>query len=127
MDAVTNSGSAPADQMPTRAQDTCRHERQSRLLTLLRQVFPETFPTPPVPLAVGIRRQIVEVACDDQFRWEDVAAVLRLWTRRQDYIAAVAHGEPRRNFDGSIAGEPKEPHRQHAMKQLAAIAPEAKP
>jgi sRNA-binding protein len=85
-------------------------------------VFPETFSTPPVPLAVGIRRQIVEVACDDVFTWEDVAAVLRLWTRRQDYIEAIARGEPRRNLDGSLAGEPHEQHRQFAAKKLAAFS-----
>lgn len=98
------------------------YERRRRLLILLRQVFPEAFPIPPVPLAVGIRRQIVEVACDDTFQWEDVAAVLRQWTRRQDYIEALARGEPRRNLDGSLAGEPKEPHRQLATKQLAAFS-----
>jgi sRNA-binding protein len=104
-----------------RNRDPGRHERQWRLLNLLRQVFPDAFPVPPVPLAVGIRRQIAEVACDETFRWEDVAAVIRFWTRRQDYIAAIARGESRRNLDGSIASEPKEPHRQFAIKQLAAF------
>lgn len=124
---LLHSGPAPADQASTRARDPGRHERQWRLLNLLRQVFPETFPISPVPLVLGIRCQIVDVACDDAFQCEDVAAVLRHWTRRQDYIAAVARGEPRRNLDGSLAGEPKEPHRQLAAKQMTffAVAGEA--
>jgi hypothetical protein len=96
---LLDSGPAPADQAPTRVRDPGKHERQWCLLN-----------------------QIVEVACDDAFQWEDVASVLRQWTRRKNYLEALARGEPRRNLDGSLAGEPKEPHRQLAAKRLTLFA-----
>jgi hypothetical protein len=96
---LLDSGPAPADQAPTRARDPGRHERQWCLL-----------------------KQIIEVACDNTFQWEDVAAVLRQWTRRHDCLEALARGERRRNLDGTVTGEPKEPHRQLAAKQLNLFA-----
>jgi hypothetical protein len=96
---LLDRGPAPADQAPTRARDLGRHERQWCLLN-----------------------QIIEVACDNTFQWEDVAAVLRQCTGRQDCLEALARGEPRRNLDGSLAGEPKDPHRQLAAKQMTLFA-----
>jgi hypothetical protein len=40
MDNTIASGSALADQVPRRARDAGRHDRQLRLPTLLRQVLP---------------------------------------------------------------------------------------
>jgi sRNA-binding protein len=39
-------------------------------------------------------------------------------TQRSDYLDAIAHGEPRRNLDGSPAGEPDEAQRRQAAGEV---------
>jgi hypothetical protein len=43
---------------------------------------------------------------------------MHAWVRKWDYLDAVAHGEARRNLDGSPAGEPDEPQRRKAARQV---------
>ena len=93
--------------------------RLEHLLELLKAVAPEVFCIPPVPLAVGIRRQVLDLA-GDEVSWNDIAAVLRRWTSRYDYIATIAAGGQRFNLDGSPAGEVTPEHQQFALAQLAA-------
>jgi hypothetical protein len=52
----------------------------------------------PVPLAIGIDRQLIELGMSV----ETVTDVLRWWTRQPAYRAAVAAGRKRQNLDGSI-------------------------
>jgi sRNA-binding protein len=40
------------------------------------------------------------------------------WVRKWDYLDAIAHGEVRRNLDGSATGEPDEPQRREAARQV---------
>jgi sRNA-binding protein len=94
-------------------------KRRDHLLELLKAVTPEVFRIPPVPLAVGIRRQVLDLA-GDEVPWNDIAAVLRRWASRYDYIAAIAAGGQRFNLDGSHAGEVTPEHQQFARAQLAA-------
>jgi sRNA-binding protein len=94
-------------------------DRREHLLGLLKAVAPEVFCIPPVPLAVGIRRQVLDLA-GEEFGWHDVAAVLRRWTSRHDYVIAVATGGQRLNLDGTSAGEVAPEHQRFAQTQVAA-------
>jgi sRNA-binding protein len=93
-------------------------DEHEHLLGLLKAVAPEVFRILPVPLAVGIRRQIVELV-GNAFSWNDVEAVLRRWTERFDYIEAVAAGGQRFNLDGTVANEVLPEHQGRARVQLA--------
>jgi ProP effector len=84
-----------------------RHALASRgahALALLRALFPSAFRDPPVPLKVGIDRDILERTAGD-FTADEIKAALRLWTRRRPYRRVIAAGGPRYGLDGSIAGE----------------------
>jgi sRNA-binding protein len=100
--------------------------RLGHLLELLKAVAPVVFRIPPVPLAVGIRRQVLDLA-GDEYTWNEVAAVLRRWTGRYDYVVAIAAGGQRFNIDGTPAGEVMPEHQQFARAQLAACAPHQNP
>jgi hypothetical protein len=85
---------------------------------LLRARWPVAFCVPRVPLAIGIHKQVLELAGD---AIPDPAVLGRFfygWVRKWDYLDAVAHGEARRNLDGSPAGEPDEPQRREAARQV---------
>lgn len=98
-----------------------RREKQrlarEQLWPLLRAVFPEVFRLPAVPLAIGIHKQILDVACDS-IDPGALAAFLRYWIRRWSYLYAVWRGEPRRNIDGSVAGVPTVDQRNAAGRWL---------
>ena len=80
---------------------------------LLRVCFPEAFRVPRPPLAIGIDKQVLDVAGADIDR-KTLTCVLRFWVSRPDYLDAVAHGEPRVNLDGSAAGIPTEEQQRSA-------------
>jgi hypothetical protein len=80
---------------------------------LLCECFPEAFRTPPPPLAIGIHLQILDIA-GDNIDAKALGWFLQYWTRKPGYLDAIAHGEPRRNLDGSVAGEPDEQQRRAA-------------
>ena len=82
-----------------------------------REVFPAVFLTPRPPLAVGISDQITAVAGDEIDRLA-LGRFMAWWVSRTDYLDAVAHGEPRRNLDGSVAGEPTEAQRRDAAQRV---------
>jgi ProQ/FINO family len=78
---------------------------REKLLPMLREVFPQAFPLPPVPLAIGIHREILAIA-GDEIDPADLSAFLRYWCTRRSYLTAIWRGQGRRNLDGSIAGVP---------------------
>lgn len=91
---------------------------------LLRSRWPVVFCVPRVPLAIGIHKQVLELA---GAAIDPVALGLFMhwWVRKWDYLDAVAHGEARRNLDGSPAGEPDEPQRREAARQVYGVRAEA--
>lgn len=115
--------------MPTQSADPNKKQRlvaerreqqriaRERLWPLLSEVFPEVFCLPPVPLAIGIHNQILEVA-GDSIDPAELGAFMQYWTTRWSYLMAVGRGEPRRNLDGSIAGSPTIEQRNDAAKKL---------
>ena len=90
---------------------------RDKLWPLLREVFGEVFKLPPVPLAVGIHRQILDVA-GDEIDAAELSRFLRYWCSRWSYLVAVWRGEPCRNLDGSPAGAPTLEQRNAAGRQV---------
>ena len=50
-----------------------------------------------------------------------VAAVLRWWTARRDYLEALARGEPRVDLAGRPMGSPTPKERELTLRALAAL------
>ena len=94
-----------------------RREQTREVLTLLRARWPEVFRVP-VPLAVGIRREIRESLGDARIPAAHLDRALHHWTHGPLYLAAVAAGQQRRHLDGTDAGEPDEAQREHARETL---------
>jgi sRNA-binding protein len=88
-----------------------------KLWPILSSQFPKAFCLPAVPLAIGVHRQILEVAGDDIDPGE-LSRFLRYWTARGGYRVAIQRGDLRRNIDGSEAGAPTVDQRNHAGRQL---------
>ena len=100
--APSTSPSAPSKkQLAWRARRAAAHDK---LWPLLSGAFPEVLCLPPVPLAVGIHKQILDLA-GDSVDPAELATFLQYWTRRGSYSLALWRGEDRRNLDGSLAGE----------------------
>ena len=93
------------------------------LTEYLMETYPATFPRPPaapVPLAIGIHRVILE-AVQGRSSYNTLKVFLKRWTDKVWYLKALAAGEPRRNLDGTLSGDPSEAERQVAAKALDAL------
>jgi ProQ/FINO family len=90
---------------------------------LLRERWPVAFCVPRPPLAVGIRDQILAAGLEVDAK--ALGLFLGWWVARSDYQDAICHGEPRRNLDGSPAGEPDEAQRRQAASQVYGARAEA--
>jgi len=95
-----------------------RRTEREQLLSQPRECWPTVFSWPPMPLAVGIDRQLHPWLGELGASWQTLRRTLMWWTSRPAYWAALARGEIRRNLDGSQALAPSEGERQHAEKQL---------
>jgi sRNA-binding protein len=118
----------PETLVPTETKDSekqiriAQHREQERiarehLWPLLSKVFPDVFRLPAVPLAIGIHKQILDVA-GDSIDPRELSIFLRYWVRRWAYLQAVWRGEPRRNLDGSVADPPTIEQRNDAARKL---------
>lgn len=73
----------------------------------------------PKPLAMKMKRQIKQAL--PQAPLKVIGAFLHYWTRRPEYLKALAaKGSIRFNLDGSPASRVSEPHRAFAAEKLAA-------
>ena len=106
-------GSQQAAQQPR----VKRKERVAATLADWRNRWPAVF-TKPVPLAVGLARQIKRALPPD-FPRKEVGIAVHHWTQGGGYLRAVARGDTRRNLDGSEAGAPNEEAREQARQTLA--------
>lgn len=106
------------------ARDRQAHaEALARRATIAREslaVFAERFPacfTPgkPVPLAIGINKQICAALTISE---QHCRAALARWTSRPSYLHALAAGGARFNLDGSEAGTIAEDHRTGAALRV---------
>ena len=94
-----------------------RKQQANETIAVLREKFPKAFTSPPVPLAVGIHRELRE-ATRAEIPAQRLSAAMGFWTDRHGYLERLAAAEPRRNLDGSIAGPPDPEHVQKARKIL---------
>ena len=95
-----------------------RREQTREILALLRARWPAVF-SAPVPLAVGIEREIREGLREERVPSARLGRALHYWTHGPRYLAAVAAGQRRRHLDGTDAGEPDEAQRDHARETFA--------
>ena len=100
-----------------RAKIAARTAKNAEIEVLLAEVFPAAFCRPRVPLAIGTYERILDVVSDN-IDPADLRAFLKYWCRRRDYLAAMAHGEPRRNLDGSPADVPTETQQRDAANRV---------
>ncbi len=81
--------------------------------------WPAAF-TRPVPLAIGISRQIKAALRTEGLVIDrkSIGIVMHRWTTQKAYLRAMARGDVRRNLDGSEAGIPDVVARKYAQKLL---------
>jgi sRNA-binding protein len=121
-----SGGSSAVLPEPVRAGAGFRDEaarRHGSLNTISRRlfaVFPRAFKYPPVPLAVGIGRELCQLM-RPEFKPAEIRVFLHAWTSGPRYLKAVARGEVRRNLDGTPADVPEAEHRAAARRQLRAM------
>lgn len=76
-------------------------------------------PSRPLPLAVGMHRQLFPIGEARQLSRSDVRRFLQKWTSSRSYLAALAEPEARRfNLDGSPAGQVSPRDRERAERRL---------
>jgi hypothetical protein len=87
---------------------------RSANLAVLAERFPSIFnPEKPLPLAIGCAKAIRAAI---GMSWSQLEDLIRWWTTRPEYLAALAAGGPRYNLDGSEAGIVAENHRVNAYQ-----------
>jgi ProP effector len=98
------------------------HAGPARVESLLRDLAPQVFGDPPVPLAIGVFAALNELLADES---DDatIGRFLRSWTSRPAYLAALARGDVRRDLDGEPSGEPTDDQRQFELVRLARVSP----
>jgi ProP effector len=89
------------------------------LLERLQEFYPVAFARVPVPLAIGIDKQIIAAALDD-CPADVLHHALHHWTRSDLYLAILAAGGARYGLDGTPQGEVSEADRTAASTDLAA-------
>lgn len=67
--------------------------------TLLRDLAPKVFCSPPKPLAIGIHHELIELLAGD-VEALTIGRFLGRWVRHVDYLRAVAAGEMRVDLNG---------------------------
>lgn len=93
-----------------------RRQRTRQVLALLAERWPDLFSTY-TPLAIGIHQEIKR-AVGDAVSVKDLGRALSFWTGTSAYPTQLAAGQPRRQLDGTEAGEPTEHDRQVAQQIL---------
>ena len=89
------------------------------LAARLRYLAPLVFGDHTVPLKIGIDRDIAAQLAGEAEK-ATIGRFLRCWTRRSDYLRAVAAGTMRRDLAGNPTGHPDLHQRQSAAKWLVA-------
>jgi hypothetical protein len=98
--------------------------KQARVIEVeneLRAAFPAAFPErhlPPVPLLIGIHKQL-RVVMADRFSAVILGAFLEAWTRQSAYISALAEGVARHDLQGNPVGAPTEKEIALAKREMA--------
>jgi hypothetical protein len=69
----------------------------------------------PAPLAIGVHEQLTELGLSAK----ETGDLLRWWTRRHQYYAALARGGSRYNLDASVAGPVSTEDQAHAGRKAS--------
>ena len=93
-----------------------RRAARSANLALLIERFPIVFnPEKPLPLAIGSHKAIRAAF---GLPWSQLEDLIRWWTIRPEYLAALVAGGPRYSLDGSEGGVVAESERASADQRL---------
>jgi ProP effector len=104
--------------------NTAEREAVRVLWARLAAAYPKAFAAPPVPLKVGIARDVLAVHPDIEPRV--LAHVMRRWCNRPSYLKALVKGGPRADLAGLPAGEVSAEHRADAGERLKAAKEKAR-
>lgn len=102
-----------------------RVEASRNLLAKLSEEYPAIFPHPkdgrPVPLAIGIHKQLIPVVTEWGFSAVNLRSALSWYTKQLRYQQAIVHAENRLNLDGTPAESIEEEHRTLAKENVERI------
>jgi ProP effector len=104
--------------------NTAEYEAIAALWARLMAAYPKAFAAPPVPLKVGIARDILSAHPDIEPRL--LAHVLRRWCGRPSYFKALMRAPERVDLAGEPAGEVSAEHKVHAAERLKAAKEKAR-
>jgi hypothetical protein len=128
----------PATPKLTPAQAAKRQEGEQRAAAKARRtaidalerrmtaVAPAVFGDMPMPLKIGIDHDIAALL-GAEARRKTLGRFLARWTRRADYLRAIASGGPRFGLDGHPAGLVTADQAETATASLAALAAKVAP
>jgi ProP effector len=95
-----------------------RRRMAKQVIIELRKCCPNAFTYSPVPLKIGVSRDVVALLADTYSR-KVIRRALAFWTGRSVYLEAIARGGARYDLDGTIAGEVGEEHERRGRDELA--------
>ncbi len=98
--------------------DAAARAAVAALEATLRGLAPLVVTDPPVPLAIGIHRDIAALLTGEADK-ATISRFLRRWTRRVEYVRLVAAGTVRRDLDGRPTSEPSRAECESAAEWLA--------
>ena len=91
------------------------HRRGEKLLKRMRRRWPKAFADPPVPLKIGIRKDLLAAKLSSQ----DVDVFLTWWVNQPDYLMAqMLPDAVRIDLDGNPCGPVSPENRQYAAAQI---------
>ncbi len=114
-DSLKNSAQSVA--MSPKTKHDVNLEAAQKILRQLKAKYPIVFnPKKPLPLALGISKEIVKDLPDCVPA--SLKLALTLWSKKAIYLQAVISGVNRHNLDGSIAGVIQESEKEYSQKML---------
>lgn len=102
-----------------------RLQESKALLNKLTEVYPNIFPHPknsrPVPLAIGLHKELQPIVKEWGFSAVTLRSALAWYTKQLRYQKAVLHSEYRINLDGTEGELVLESHKEVAKENIARI------
>ncbi|MCX7123814.1 MAG: ProQ/FinO family protein [Gammaproteobacteria bacterium] len=96
-----------------------RFKQINEIIQQLEAQYPQVFNSEkPLPLAIGIQKQIRSL--HPQFSSALLGAALFIWTGRKNYLEAVIAGKKRHNLDGTVAAAITKAEKEYSKGKLPA-------
>jgi sRNA-binding protein len=117
---MTEKGARPILKLKRPKSSRSPAEPKDVLMDTLRQTSPQLWdPTQPVPLAVGVHKQIIPLVESKGVSRTAVRKFLKAWTSTEAYQAAMSQPDAVRvNLDGSRSSRVSEKHRRRAERRV---------